>query len=242
MRLSFCFVFVFIFTASYSLEKADSSQAKLKASATFSLNSNGISSVPAFSLGDPAAMVAVVLAKKRFSYEPTLAYGLDGRPWFIDNWFRYKLVNRRAFELRIGMNVSSYFSEYKLPDETILQGQRYFAYEIAGVYKFSPNTSLSLSYWNDNGQEKGTLKGHFVDLIGERNNIPIGKHVLLGVNLQLFYINYDGNNDGLFVSPRVSSTVRNVPVSVYFQAIQALVSNISPFPEFQWNIGMAYTL
>jgi len=238
----FCFMFVIISTASYSLEKTDSIKAKLKASASISLNSNGISSIPAFSLGDPAAIASIALSKGWFSYEPTLAYGLDGKPWFIDNWFRIKWFNRPTFEFRTGMNISSFLSEYELPDGTILQCQRYFAYEVTGTYKFSPVTSLSLSYWNDNGQETGTLQGHFIDLTGDRSDIAIGKHLLLGVNIQLFYINYNGNNDGLFISPRISLSVIKVPLSLYFQAIQAIVSNMSPFPEFQWNIGLAYIL
>jgi hypothetical protein len=210
--------------------------------ASISLNSNGISSIPAFSLGDPAAIASVALSKSWFSYEPTLAYGLDGKPWFIDNWFRIKWVRRPAFEFRTGVNISSFLSEYELPDGTLLKCERYFAFELTGIYKFSPTTSLSLSYWNDNGQEPGTLSGHFIDLVGDLSEIPVGKHILIGVNAQLFYIDYDDKNDGLFISPRISSSVRKVPLSLYFQAIQAIVSNITPFPDFQWNIGLAYLL
>ena len=242
MRVFLCLAFVFLITTVYSRENADSAKTKLKAGVTFSLNSNGISSIPAFSLGDPAAMVSVTLAKGRFSYDPTLAYGLDGRPWFIDNWFHLKLVSRPSFELRTGMNISSFFSEYKLPAETVLQGQRYFAYELMGMYKFTPGTSLSLAYWSDNGQEKGTLKGHFIDLTADKTDIPLGKQVLLAVNLQLFYIDYTDKNDGLFIAPRISAGLRSIPLSLFFQAIQPLTSNMTPSPEFQWNVGLAYAL
>jgi hypothetical protein len=242
MRVSLGILFLFIFTATHAYEKADSAKAKLKAAVTFSLNSNGISSIPAFSLGDPAAMASVSLAKGRFSYDPTLAYGLDGKPWFIDNWFHFKLVNRPSFELRTGMNISSFFTNYKLPEETVLKGERYFAFELAWIYKFNPGTSLSLSYWSDNGQEKGTLKGHFIDLIADKTDIPLGKQALLAVNLQLFYIDYTDKNDGLFIAPRISAGLRSVPLSLFFQAIQPITSNMTPSPEFQWNIGLAYTL
>ena len=243
MKVILSLVFLFLMTSSFSREKKDSTtRSTLKASATFSLNSNGISSIPAFSLGDPAAMASLSLAKGWFSYEPTLAYGLDGRPWFIDNWFRIKWINRPSFEFRTGMNISSFLSEYELPDGTILQSERYFAFEFTGTYKFSRTASLALSYWNDRGQEPGSLKGHFIDLIGDKSDIPLGKHVLLGVNIQLFYINYTGDNDGLFIAPKISTSVRNVPLSLYFQAIQAFTSNMSPFPEFQWNIGLGYSL
>ncbi|MDO9581093.1 MAG: hypothetical protein Q7J06_11120 [Bacteroidales bacterium] len=242
IKTYFFFAFLFIFLGSYSQQNADSSKIKLKANATVSINSNGIATIPAFSLDKPAIMASIALVKNRFSYEPLLAYGLDLKPWFIDNWLHYVLVRKPAFQLRTGFNISSFFSEYKVIDEAFLQGQRYFAFELTGVYKPSPNNSLTLAYWNDRGQEQGTIKGHFISLIGERSGINIGKQVLLSAALQIFYINYDGNNDGLFLSPKISSSVRNVPFSLYFQATQTLDTIISPFPGFRWNLGLSYTL
>lgn len=242
MRISFCLVFLFIFTFSHSHGTADSTKTRLKANGTVSLNSNGISSIPAFSLGKPAVMVSVTLAKNRFSYDPTLAYGLDFRAWFIDSWLHYKLIDKPHFEFRPGFNFSTFFSDFKVQDETIRQAQRYFTIELTGVYKFSPKSSLTFGYWNDRGQEKGTLIGHFFNLVGERSEINMGKNVLLSAALQVFYIDYEGNNDGLFISPKISSSLRKVPFTIFFQPIQALASNILPYPGFRWNLGVAYTL
>lgn len=242
MRLSYCLLFSFIFTSSYSQENADSLKRELKTSAVISINSNGIATIPAFSLDKPALMASLVLAKNRFSYEPLLAYGLDLRPWFIDNWLHYIIIRKPVFELRTGFNISSFFSDFETGEESIHQSQRYFAFEATATYKLPQKSYLSLSYWNDRGQENGTLKGHFISLIGERTEIPVGERVLLSAMVQVFYINYDGNNDGLFVSPKISSALRNVPFSIFLQATQALQSNIEPFPEFRWNIGMSYTL
>jgi hypothetical protein len=240
MRIPIGIILLFIFSVSYSREDSDTSRTRLRAEAIVSLNSNGIASIPAFSLDDPAIIATISLAKGRFSYDPTLAYGLDLRPWYIDNWLHYKLIVKPSFELRTGFNISSFFSEYKVPDEEIHQSQRYYAISIDATYKITPSSYLSLTYWNDRGQDKGTLKGHFVDLTGERSDINVGKSVLLSVNVQLFYINYDGNNDGLFVSPKISSSLRNIPFSLYFQATQAITSNIEPFPGFRWNLGLGY--
>jgi len=231
----------------YSGEKADSSKTRLKAGATISLNSNGIASIPAFSLDKPAVMASLTFVKNRFSYEPLLAYGLDFKPWFIDNWLHYKLVVKPSFELRTGINLSTFFSKYTPPEdvtlnETILQGQRYFALELTATYKLSPNSYLLLSCWNDRGQEPGTLTGLYFNFVAERTDINAGKNILLAAAIQLFYIDYDGNNDGLFISPKISASVRNVPCAIFFQAIQPLTSNISPYPGFRWNIGISYTL
>jgi hypothetical protein len=215
---------------------------KLKAECTFSINTNGISSIPSFSLGEPAVIAAPSFTKGRFNYEPVLAYDLDIQPWFIDNWFRYKIIERPKFEFRTGVNFSMYFSDYKLPDETILQGQRYWAAEFTAIFKPSDRSFISAAYWNDRGQDPGTIKGHFLSLMGERSQIALGRSFLIALNLHLFYINYDGNNDGLFISPKVTSSLRNLPFALFFHGIQTITSNITPFPGFYWNLGFSYTL
>lgn len=240
MKIAFSILFLSIFTVSHSQETYDKS--RLKAACTFSLNSNGISSIPSFSLGAPAVIAAPSFTLGRFNYEPVLAYDLDIQPWFIDNWFRYKIVDRPKFEFRTGVNFSMYFSDYKLPDETILQAQRYWAAEFTATYKPSARSFISAAYWNDRGQDPGTISGHYLSLMGERSEIAIGKSLLLAANLHLFYIDYDGNNDGLFIAPKVTSSIRNLPFALFFHVINAIDSNISPFPGFNWNLGFAYTI
>jgi len=243
MRKSFCALFIFIFVVSYSQDKADSSSTRLKAFATVSLNSNGIASIPAFSLGEPAVIASINLIKNRFSYDPVLAYSLEMKPWFIDNWLHYKIIRKPSWELRTGFNISSFFSDYQLDDgNTILEGQRYFALSLEAMYKISQNSSLTFMYWNDNGYEPGSISGHFFNLVGEKTDIKAGNNVLMAVNVQLFYITYDGNNDGLFISPKISSSLKNVPFAVFFQATQPLSTNVTPYPGFKWNVGISYTL
>jgi len=240
---SFCsLLLIFIFTISFSQETAYSLKTKLKADANVSINTNGVASIPAFSLGKPAIISSVSLTKNRFSYDPVLAYGLNLKPWFIDNWLHYRIIRKPAFELRTGVNFSTFFTDYKMPDETILRGDRYFAVEVAATYNFRLNTSLTLMYWNDNGIEPGTISGHFIDLVGEKRDIKLGKSVLMSANVQLFIITYDGNNDGLFVSPKISFALRDIPFALFWQGTQDLTSNIIPDPGFQWNIGLAYSL
>ena len=241
MKNSFYLIFFFIFSVSFSREKGDSSKSKLKAGCTVSLNSNGISSIPAFSLGEPAIMSFISLSKGRFSYDPVLAYGIDTRPWFIDNWLHYLVVDRPVIKVRTGVNFSMYFSDLKLPDETILQGERYWAFELAGIYNITSRSNLTFLYWNDRGQDPGTILGHFISLAGERSEIKVGKSVLLSTNLQIFYIDYDGDNDGLFVSPKISYALCDIPVTLFLQATQPIVTNISPYPGFEWNIGLSFT-
>lgn len=240
MRTQLLIAFILITCNTYSAERTDSTRSKLNASASFSLNSNGISSIPAFSLGKPAVIASLGLAKGRFSYDPTLAYGLDAKPWFIDSWVHYLIIDKPVFKLRTGVNFSMYFSHLNPPLEETLQGQRYWAVEMAGLFNFTPNSYLTVMYWSDNGQDHGTLQGHFLSISGERSEIKLGKVFLMSAFLQLFYIDYNGNNDGLFLTPKISFSTRDLPFSVFYQATQPLETNISPAPGYQWNAGVAY--
>jgi hypothetical protein len=225
---------------SFSKEKADSANTKLKFNGNLSLNSNGMAPIPSFSLNDPALIAAFTLQKKRFSFDPQIAYGLNLRPWIIDTWVHYRLIYKPSFELRTGIDFGMIFSEYKTEDYTILQGQQYITLELAGIYKISPKSSVSLMYWNDNGQDPETINGNFINLVYDRTDIKVGRTFFLSVNVQLFYIGYTGNNDGLFISPRIASSVSNLPFSLFLQVTQALTSNIEPYPGFKWNAGLAY--
>jgi hypothetical protein len=238
MRIYFCLLFVITCINGYSQEKADSS--RLKFSGNVSINSNGMAQIPSFSLGKPAVIAALTVQKKRFSYDPQIAYGLNFRPWTIDNWVHYRLIYKPKFELRAGGNFAMFFSEYDTGEDIILQGQQYLTFEIATVFRFSPKSSFSLMYWSDNGQDPGTIDGSFYNMVYERNDIEIGETILFSGNIQFYYIDYTGNNDGLFISPRIAVSVRNIPLSLFFMGTQALTSNIEPYPGFKWNAGLAY--
>jgi hypothetical protein len=240
MRKLFSLLLLFIFTLSYSAEKTDSTKSKLHISGNVSLNSNGIATIPAFSLDKPAIIMALTLAKKRFSFDPTVAYGLNMRPWIIDNWVHYRLINKPRFELRTGIDFSMFFSEYDAGDYKILQAQQYLTFEIAGIYKMSPESSFSLMYWSDNGQDPGSIRGSFYNMVYDRTGISIGESLLFSANIQFFYLDYEGANDGLFVSPKIAASLRDLPLSLFFQATQAITSNVEPFPGFRWNVGIAY--
>jgi hypothetical protein len=209
-----CMIFIMISSFSYAVEDQDSTKKKLVADATISINSNGIASIPAFSLGQPAAMATIKLKKGRFSYDPQLAYGLNMKPWYIDNWFHFEIIDRTAFSLVTGYNVSSFFSDYETEDDVFFQSQRYIGVELSGIYNITEKKYLALTYKYDKGKDKGTIRGHFISFAGEWTGISVGQYLLLSSNLQLFYIDYQGKNDGFFISPVISFSVKEQPFSI----------------------------
>lgn len=235
-------LFLLLFTVSQAQERAEGKRSPLEAKASISLNSNGIAYIPAFSLDKPALIGTLSLKKGRFSYDPQLSYGLNLKPWIIDNWFHYRFVDREAFKLKVGGVFSAFFSELKTPEELVLQAQKYLAAELVASYHFTPLSSLAFTYLIDRGQDPGTLSGSFFDLKVERSEIKLGQKGLLLASIQVFYIDYTGNNDGLFTAGLLSASLLNFPLSVFFQGIQDLWTNMDPSPEFKWNVGLAYQI
>lgn len=240
MRIFLFFIFTLAATIVFATEKSDSTKNPLLFSGSIGFNSNGIAPIPSFALGKPALSANLSIAKGRFSYDPQLSYDLHLKPWIIDNWFHYKIVDKSRFELRTGVNVGAFFSDIEVTGQTIRQVQRYFAIELAGTYKIKENTSLGLMLWYDKGVDPGTIEGYFINLVFDRSDIQLGKHVLMDFNIQAFVVDYTSNNDGFFLSPRISLETRYIPVFLFYQGIHPLTSNISPDPGFQWNIGIAY--
>mgnify|MGYP001454474134 CR=1 FL=1 len=242
MKIKICLLFVFISVNGLSQENPAKSHNPLETDLSFSLNSNGIASIPAFSLGKPAVIASAGISKGRFSYDPVLAYSLEMKPWFIDSWLHYRIIEKPKFELKAGVNFSTFCSGLMLNGEEIIKAERYFAFSISPTYRFSPVSSLTFDYWSDNGQEKGSISGHFLCLTYDRSEIELGKNMLLSANIMFFQLFYDGNNDGLFVAPKISLSMRDFPSSLFFQATQAITSNISPWPGFRWNAGISLSL
>jgi hypothetical protein len=241
MKGFICILFFLISTISFASKNSNQEKQPVKVSGSVSLNTNGIAPIPSFSAGKPVTSANLSISKNRFSYDPFFAYSFDLRPWIIDNWFHYKLIMQPKFEMRTGINISMFFSENEAPETDIWQGQRYNTFELAEIYKFSETETISLLTWYDWGREDGTISGYFINIVGEKMDIELGSHFLMDLNLQAFYIDYTDNNDGLFVSPTITCSSTDIPAFIFFQGIQALTSNMSPEPEFSWNLGLGFT-
>jgi hypothetical protein len=239
MKNAFCLLLACITLNCFSQERQ--AKHKIESNLSISFNTNGIASIPAFSLGKPAVIAGANISKGRFSYDPVLAYSLEMKPWFIDNWLHYKIIDSRKFELKAGVNFSTFCQEVNINGTEFVKAERYFAFSLSPSYKFSATSSVIFDYWSDNGQEKGSISGHFISLAYDKSDIPLGK-ILFSFNVMLFQLLYDGNNDGLFISPKFSLSVRNIPLDLFFQATQEIRSNITPSPGFRWNTGISYSL
>src|SRR5215471_5852043 len=101
--------FCFSQTIDSSIQNIDSARETIESEAktehfsgALSVTSNGISVIPTFTLGKPAAIVNMSISKGKFSFEPDLRFSLDGKPWNFLFWFRYKLLTAERFHINIG--------------------------------------------------------------------------------------------------------------------------------------------
>jgi hypothetical protein len=69
-------------------QKKDSTKSAGHFGGTIALTSKGISMVPNLSLGKPAAIFDLSMGKRKLSFEPSLRFALEGKPWSFLFWWR----------------------------------------------------------------------------------------------------------------------------------------------------------
>jgi hypothetical protein len=207
-----------------------------------SVTNNGISPVPAFSLGKPALMTSFFIKKGGFTFSPELNYGSDGKPWTVNQWFRYQW-HKGKMTYRTGFSHALYFGrETVLRDNqnvVIAKLNQYAALEWGLTYHLSAKNSISLTYWNSYGLDYGAIKsGHFVSLSGTFSQIPMSESVFLQLRPNLFYLNNTAPFNGLFASTIASVSHKKYPFSLFVQGVQPIQSVPSIKPN--WNYGLNY--
>lgn len=226
-------------------EKIDTTRAAFQFSGTLSLTTNGISPIPAFSLEKPAVLGFLSLRKKRFSYDPEIAFSIKGVPWFFNNCFRYSVVEKTKFQLRTGLiwGVSFSYPEVILNgvSRTIARAERFFWLELKPRYKISKKVALSSIVWRGYNFEPGSLKQiSFISLSGNFTNLQVMRNVYCHVFPQVFYLNIDGSSNGFFVSGILGFKHTKLPVMLSTQMNETIITTLSPNPGFKWNVSLSY--
>jgi hypothetical protein len=85
---------IFLLLAQYSFaQKIDSTKRQHSFTGAVSITNNGISLVPTFSLGKPAAMVTLVVGKGKLRFERDMRFSLEGKAWS----FLFSVVQMELF-------------------------------------------------------------------------------------------------------------------------------------------------
>jgi hypothetical protein len=110
---------------------------------------NGVSLIPAFSLGKPAVLFDMNIGKGRLSFDPMFRFGMNGKPWAFVFWWRYKFIQEKKFNLGLGAHPSVVFRDVSVTENGVarnfLAAQRYFAWEVSPTYLLAKNANLGFT-------------------------------------------------------------------------------------------------
>ncbi|MCH6201995.1 hypothetical protein MMU07_20635 [Aquiflexum sp. LQ15W] len=210
-----------------------------------SVTNNGLSLIPAFSLGRPAAIFELSMGGERLSFDPELRFALDGKPWSFIFWWRYKIVKTDKFNLHVGAHPAFIFTTTMEPDANgqmveKTEVQRFFAAEISPTYTISPKTKVSFLYLA--GRSLGKVPfalNQFVALGSSFTDISISEKVFFNARPNVFYLKMN-EKDGYFASSSLVIGRRNFPISLGGIVSKKIVSEIE-VDNWIWNISLIYS-
>jgi hypothetical protein len=236
---------VSVLTFSSFSQKRDSTGSVLHLNGAVTVTHKGISFIPSFSLGKPAAIFDLSLGKGKIFFEPQMRFSLKGKPWSFLFWGRYKLVTNNKFKMNLGLHLGMNFRNEVLVVNGLpssgMVARRYLAGELAPNYFISKKVSIGSYYLYSRGLDKGTTKNnHFVTINSSISDIRLGGQFRARVVPQVYYLALDAR-DGLFVTSTFNLEKKNFPLS--FQSIlnKSIETDIAGSEKFLWNISLIYS-
>ncbi len=243
-RISTLILLLLLFCSPLFAQTNDSLRAIRSISVGASITNNGISLLPTFALGKPAAIFDLSIGGKRLSFDPQFRFSLQGKPWSFLFWWRYKLVNTPKWQIGIGAHPAIAFKTLKPVNETdpeTLVSKRFLAGEFSPGYTINPHVSLGIYYLYSHGYDTGVTKNtHFLALRTTLSGISILKNVSLRMSPQLYYLKLD-EQAGIFVTSSFTLTKKQFPFSIQSIVNQKIRSNITAGKPFVWNVSLIYS-
>jgi hypothetical protein len=206
---------------------------------------NGISLIPAFTLGKPALLFDLSIGRGRLSFDPMIRFGMNGKPWSFIFWWRYKVVDKPKFKMSLGTHPSVVFRDVSVMDNGIkrdyLNAQRFFAWELAPTYFPNKKIGFGVNYLGSHGLTKDIVQyTTFVVFKVIAPNISLNKHLYLSLIPQVFYLKMD-KLDGTYASGIIALSKRNFPVNISSIMSKKLDSQLAG-KDFVWNLQLNYNI
>ncbi len=211
-----------------------------------SITNNGFSIIPAFTLGEPAAMLDLSMGNKRLSFEPKFRYSLKGRPWSFVFIYRYKVIRKEKFQLTLGghipgLNFVTQPVNVNGADQNLSVARRFLALEILPNYDIKKNLSVGMYLLRGHGfQNYGPKDSFYLALRSSISQIKLVKKLYLDFSPQVFYLTLD-EDDGYYVNATTTMGIKGVPLTISSIVNKAITTDI-PAKDFDWNISLVYTL
>lgn len=240
-----CFVCVILFPLFIRAQENAKPVQPLQFSGAITATNNGISFIPAFILGKPAAIVDLSVGTKKLFFEPHMRFSLQGKPWSFLFWWRYRMIRNNKFAMTLGMHPGLAFKSMNVISngitKQVMVTQRYLAGELTPTFFLSKNTAIGMYYLYSRGIDRDAIRNtHFITLNSNINNIRMGKDLLLRMNPQFYYLRMTGS-EGTYVSATVALRNPKYPISVSTLLNKAIHSTIPGSKPFNWNLNLIYS-
>lgn len=233
------------FTGIACSQTADSTKQLTQVAGSAGITNNGISVVPVFSFGKPAAILLMSVGKNRLSFEPDVRVSLDLKRGGMALWWRYKFLMNGKFRLNAGAHPAVNFivsaDSAKESAKKVLLTQKFLGGELAPYYLLSKNVSVGMYYLYGHGlQKNGPRNVHFVTINSNFSNIKLTRQFILQWIPQLYYLNVD-KSDGVYFTSTVALLKSNFPLSLQSTINKMIRTNIPGSKNSVWNVTLCYS-
>lgn len=242
--VSILFLFLFINSAlSVRSQETGNNEKEYHFSGIITATNNGISVIPSFSLGKPAAMFELSLGGEKLSFDPQLRFSMKGKPWSFVFWWRYQLVNNDKFGFRVGAHPAFMFSDLSYQDDgntiDVIETRRFAACEIAPSFKLSDKVSFRPYTIIAHGFDQGVKNSVYFTMITSISDLGITDNIRFSMVPQVFFLKMDENH-GYYVASSFSLSHNKIPVSLASMMNYKIDSQIAS-KDFLWNLSLVYT-
>ena len=225
-------------------QQADSTPVRTEIAGAVTVTTKGISTIPTFTLGKPAAIVDLSIRRDRMSLEPQFRYGLDGKPWTFLFWGRYRLLEGDRLRMTIGGHPAISFRATSDSiggvQREVIVARRCLAGELAPTYALSRHATVGL-YWLYSYAVESDVTKHTHYLAARSvHTIPLSDGFALRLAPQTYYLKLDAL-DGLYANGTLMLGRRRLPFSLSTSATTKIRSDIAG-DSFIWNVSLTYTI
>ncbi|MCX6303077.1 MAG: hypothetical protein NTW82_12935 [Bacteroidia bacterium] len=238
------FIVLVGFSQKMSAQEKDSTIAKINSfTGAVTIQSKGISTIPNLTLGKPAMVFDISMGRK-LTFEPQFRFSLEGKPWAMVFWWRYKVLSSNKFTMDVRANHSLSFKSItdtsSGTSQEIIRTTRYLAGAITPNYQVNKYIGIGMYLFYTRGIERYiTRNTYMVSLRPSISNIPITKNMVARFGPEIYYLKMD-DKDGVYLNTTFSIRKKNFPLSVSALINKPLKSNIPSEYDFLWNVGLIY--
>lgn len=205
---------------------------------------NGMSFIPAFSLGKPATIFDLSIGK-RLSFDPQFRFSMKERPWSFLFWWRYHLVRSKKFIMNVGMHPSFAFKTLNyevngIPKQTQVY-DRYLAGELTPTFVINKHFSIGSYILFSKGLDPGAIKyTEFLTINSNISNIKLIGDIHYSMSPQFYFLNMGGKK-GYYFSSMFLLNHTKYPISIGSLVNKSISTAIASKKSLVWNIQLIYS-